>query len=258
MARKKKHPEHENLERWLVSYADFITLLFAFFTVLYALSMTDKAKYKNAVENIQRAFQSAGGIFPLRGSPFTPFEKAPDRGSKVPVSHAEQGPFSKESSYDTERTAEQIRALFERTTGLGVTKGDVDVIRTDGGYKIRLGETMLFKSGSDKLRREHLPFLYEVGKRLARLGAPVQIEGHSDRMDQDTEDKHWQLSLNRSYHVVRFLTEGAEFPKDRISLTAFGDAQPVADNDTEAGRSRNRRVEISILAPDRAIQNIDW
>src|ERR1041385_3985800 len=95
--RKKKHDdEHVNLERWLVSYADFITLLFAFFTVMYALSLTDKAKYKAAVKNIQRSFLSGGGVFPLRGSPFSAFEKPPDRGSAVPPEASELGKYSKQ------------------------------------------------------------------------------------------------------------------------------------------------------------------
>jgi flagellar motor protein MotB len=93
--RKKHHEEHENLERWLVSYADFITLLFAFFTVLYAISQKDKKTYQKTVENIQRAFLSAGGIFPLKGSPFTPFEKPQDTGSVVPPSPTEPGNQSK-------------------------------------------------------------------------------------------------------------------------------------------------------------------
>src|SRR3989338_3739777 len=84
MAKKKHHEEHENLERWLVSYADFITLLFAFFTILYALSQTDKAKYKEAVESIQRAFQSSGGVFPLKGTPFSPYEKTENKGTQTP------------------------------------------------------------------------------------------------------------------------------------------------------------------------------
>src|ERR1700680_3675781 len=94
MARKKAHAEHENLERWLVSYADFITLLFAFFTVLYALSQTDKAKYKDAIENIQRAFLNPGGVFPLKGTPFVPYEQAPDKGSPQPPNPKNQGQFA--------------------------------------------------------------------------------------------------------------------------------------------------------------------
>ena len=258
MARKKKPEEHENLERWLVSYADFITLLFAFFTVLYALSMTDKAKYKQAVENVQRAFQSAGGIFPLRGSPFTPFNRPMDRGSKLPPGAADSGGFSKTGDEGADRVAEQIRGLFERTTGFDLRKGEVGVERTEGGYKIRLGEAMLFHPGSAKLRKEHVPFLLEMGKKLQRVGAPIQIEGHTDKAPRETQEASWSLSVSRPYHVLRFLVDAVDFSAEKVAIAGYGDTQPISDNETDEGRRRNRRVEISVFAPDRRIENLDW
>src|SRR6188508_1403296 len=95
MAKREHHEEHENHERWLVSYADFITLLFAFFTVLYALSQQDKTKYKDAVENIQRAFTQSGGVFSVRRVPFSPFEKTPDKGNVFSASPDDTGNQSK-------------------------------------------------------------------------------------------------------------------------------------------------------------------
>jgi len=258
MGLHKKHEEHENHERWLVSYADFITLLFAFFTVLYALSMSDKAKYKNAVENIQRSFLAAGGIFPLRGSPFTPFERPADKGSGVPPSPNEAGQYSSADQSGADRLSEQVRGLFERTTGVGLEKGNIDIARTDMGYKIRLNEALLFRPGSDKLRRDHLPFLYEVGKRLARLNSPLQIEGHTDTMQGVDPSAAWKVSMSRSYNVMRFLVDGAGLPPSRVGIAAYGDSQPVANNDTAEGRARNRRVEIAIIAPNHSIETLDW
>lgn len=255
---KKKHvEEHENLERWLVSYADFITLLFAFFTVLYALSQTDKAKYQKAVENIQRSFLSAGGIFPLRGTPFVPFDKPPGLGSEAPPAHNESGPFSKgETTVD--RLEEQLRGLFEKTTGLGLPSASIEVIRSDQGYKVRLGEILLFKPGSDKLKKDYVPFLYELGRRLVRIGVNIQIEGHSDATPYTTKQTNWELSISRAYHIVQFFVEGVTFPQDRISLAGYGDTRPLADNETPEGRSKNRRVEISIITPDRDISELPW
>lgn len=246
------------MERWLVSYADFITLLFAFFTVLYALSMTDKAKYKNAVENIQRAFLSAGGIFPMKGSPFIPFDRPADRGSALPPSPNDQGNFSKSEQEANGRVAEQIRGMFESTTGLGLQAGDVEVSHSDGGYKIRLGENILFSQKSDKIKKEHIPFLFEVGKRLAELGYPIQIEGHTDRAPAANDHANWELSLSRSYNVVRFLVVAAGFPENKISVAGFGDTQPIASNETAEGRSKNRRVEISIVAPNHNVETLVW
>jgi len=256
--RKKHQEEHENLERWLVSYADFITLLFAFFTVLYALSQTDKAKYKDAIENIQRAFLNAGGVFPLKGTPFVPYEKSPDKGSQLPPDPTNNGQFSQTQREALSKMEEDLKGLYHKVTGLGLSPGDIEVIRTDNGFRIRLGEFLLFKPGSDKIRRETIGFLYEVSKRLTRLNLPIQVEGHTDSKPSDTQESNWQLSMGRSYNVVRFMVEGAKFPPNRISMAGFGDTQPIADNDTLQGRQRNRRVELTITAPDRALDTIDF
>jgi chemotaxis protein MotB len=253
--RKHKHEEHENLERWLVSYADFITLLFAFFTVLYALSQADKAKFQNAAESIQRAFMSAGGIFPLKGQPFTPYQ-VPPQGAQAPPSPSE-GKSSNEDSKAMDRMSEKIQALFENSTGLSLKHGDVEVWRTDEGFKIRLSESLLYSAGSDLLKRENVPFIYALGKRLGRLGLNIQVEGHTDNQHQAGVN-NWQLSLNRSYHVVKFLIDGAHFPQDQISVAGYGDTKPISDNDTPEGRARNRRVEISVATGNRDISSLTW
>jgi chemotaxis protein MotB len=260
MGRKKGHQEeHENLERWLVSYADFITLLFAFFTVLYALSMQDKVKYKDAVENIQRAFLSAGGMFALKGHPFTPFEKAPDRGSVVPPRPDDLGQFSKmEQEEVVERVAEQIRGIFKQSTGLGLKAGQLEVYKTQSGYRIRLGEYLLFGPGSDKIRRQSIPFLFEVGKRLKRLDRQISIEGHSDSAPLATTEANWQLSLGRAFNVTQFFLVGVQFPHTKISVSGYGDSKPIADNSTSEGRQRNRRVEIVINVEEQTMEKFSW
>lgn len=262
MAKKKHHEEHENLERWLVSYADFITLLFAFFTILYALSMTDKAKYQKAIESIQKAFLTSGGVFPQKGSPFTPFEKEPDKGSLVPPAPKDLGPNSKTEQEILNRMSEQLKSIFERATGLAPDPKEIDVIKTANGFKIRLGEAMLFKPNSDKLKREQIPFLYEMGKRLAKLDLHIQIEGHSDTTEGlkrgETNHQGWQLSVNRSFNILRFLVEGTDFPMYHVSMAGFGDVQPLASNDSPEGRRKNRRVEIAVITPDQNIKDVEW
>jgi chemotaxis protein MotB len=262
MAKKQHHEEHENLERWLVSYADFITLLFAFFTILYALGQTDKAKYQKAIESIQRAFLTTGGVFPQRGSPFTPFEKEQDKGSVVPPTPKDSGSASKAEQEMMDRVAEQLKGIFERSTGLSADAKDLQVLKTANGFKIRLGEAMLFRPNSDKLKRDQIPFLYEMGKRLARLNLPIQIEGHSDKSEGilkgDPNNAGWQLSVNRSYNILKFFIEGLDFPKDHISMAGFGDVMPLASNESPEGRRKNRRVEIAIITPDQNIKDLEW
>jgi len=257
--RKKKHAEeHENLERWLVSYADFITLLFAFFTVMYALSVTDKAKYRATLENIQRSFLSAGGIFPLKGAPMIPFDKAPDQGAETPPSPSDTGKMPRTQLSPDDKLTEQVRSLFKETTGMGLPPGQVEVVRSQEGFRIRLGEQMMFNPGSDKLKRQYITFLYEMGKRLKRLNLPIQVGGHSDATPFTRRSTNWQLSISRAFNVVQFLVQGTDFPPDRISLAGYGDTQPLADNSTPEGRARNRRVEISLITPDHEIPELPW
>ncbi len=256
MARKKKHEEEEKLERWLVSYADFITLLFAFFTVMYALSQADQNKYKEAAESIQRAFLSSGGIFPLKGSPFTPFDKPPDQGAPTPPSPQDMGKFAtQQDEKAVSKIREDIQGLFEKSTGLNLQKGDIDVYKTESGFKIRLQEDVVFSSHSDKIRRADIPFLYEIGKRLARTGMQVQVEGHSDAYEGSDP---WKLSMARGYNIARFFMEASQFPRGNISVGGFGDSRPLASNDTTEGRSRNRRVEIAVITNNQPISEMPW
>lgn len=258
MARKKKHEEEEKLERWLVSYADFITLLFAFFTVLFALSQSDKAKMQEAAQAIQRAFLSSGGIFPLKGSPLTGVDKAPDKGSPVPPTPKDVGKFAKQEQEKMERVREQLTGLFEKATGMPLNKGDLEVLRTEGGFKIRMNEALLYKPGGSRIKRDYIPFLYEIGKRLARTGYPVTIEGHSDQASREKNSEAWHLSLERSTNVVKFLVEATQFPQDKISVMGYGDTKPIATNDTPEGRARNRRVEIAVMSGSEKISDIPW
>ncbi len=252
------------MERWLVSYADFITLLFAFFTILYALSQTDKAKYKNAIESIQRSFMSSGGVFPLRGSPFNAFDKPPDKGSLAPTGPKEFGPFSKAEAEVLSRVAEQIRGIFEASTGFSANSDNIDVVKSTEGFKIRIGEAMLFNEGSTKLRKGEVGFLLELGKRIAKLGIAIQIEGHADgeetrnrKLASVMEYSAWDLSVKRAYNIMRFMVEGAGIPKAQISIAAYGDSQPLAENTSPEGRARNRRVEISFITPDHEVKDLD-
>ena len=256
--RKRKHEEHENLERWLVSYADFITLLFAFFTVLYATSVSDKAKMQEVAESIQRAFLSSGGLFPLKSVPMiSPFENEPVRKSETPSKDLQTAPFSKADQGMLEKIQENLEGLFEKTTGLALKHGDLEVYRSEQGFKIRLNEALLYRGTSDKIRKEHIPFLYEVGGRLGRLGVKIQVEGHSDNIEPLGPVSNWQLSLNRSYNVVRFLVEASKFPKDKASVAGFGDTRPISPNDSSEGRARNRRVEISVIS-DTPVSELPW
>src|SRR6202012_1206584 len=115
------------------------------------------------------------------------------------------------SEADDKRMAEQVRNLFEKATGLSTATTDVEIVRSEDGFRIRLAEYLLFHAGSDKIKRENVPFLFELGKSLAKLRVPVQIEGHTDSNSGESSETNWQMSLSRAYHVVQFLVEAAGF-----------------------------------------------
>lgn len=259
MGKKKHHEEHENLERWLVSYADFITLLFAFFTVLYATSQQDSVKYKNAADEIRKSFLSAGGVFSLKGYPFSPFEMTPDKGAPAPPGPTDQGPFVKsEDGEFADGVQEQLRGIFQQATGLNLEKGAVEMIQTENGFRVRLGEYVLFNPGSSRIKAENLRFLYAVAKRLKKYDANLIIEGHSDSTASVSKSANWQLSIDRAMNVVQFMVQGVAYPPDRLAISGFGDTRPVASNDTPQGRSRNRRVELVVNIPDSKPEAFSW
>ncbi len=249
MAVKKRHEEHENLERWLVSYADFITLLFAFFTVLYALGSTESKKYKETAEAISRSFMSGGWIFPQKAAPFTPINGEKSQLQDVNPPADGSSTISKADQEALQKLIAQIRDAFHRSTGVKMMEGQLGVIKTEDGFKIRLGENIFFKSGSSRIQKEYAPVLIEITKRIKALNYRVQVEGHSDANVGVAEKDNWQLSVDRSYNLMRFMTHGVGFPKHKISVAGFGDTQPIAENDTPEGRARNRRVEISVITP---------
>ncbi|MBI1859965.1 MAG: flagellar motor protein MotB [Deltaproteobacteria bacterium] len=251
---KKHQEEHENMERWLVSYADFITLLFAFFTVLYALGSTESRKYKEAAESIQKAFMSGGYIFPQKSAPFTPLKGEKSQLQEIPPS-SENGTMSKADQEALQKLVAQIRDAFNRSTGVKMMEGELGVIKTEDGFKIRLGENVFFKSGSAKLQKDYVPLLIEITKRIMQLNYRVQVDGHSDAAPGVAEKDNWQLSIDRSYNLMKFMTEGIGFPKNNISVAGYGDSQPIAENETPEGRARNRRVEISVITPRSARDN---
>src|SRR5690606_14244437 len=122
--------------------------------------------------------------------------------------------------------------LFERATGVAPDGDDVEIVRTDEGYKIRLGEAMVFNTNSDKLKRSNIAFLYELGKRLGRLNLPIQVEGHTDdaEVTAANPESGWQLSLSRSTNIARFFVEASGFPQSRISIVGHGNSHPISDN----------------------------
>lgn len=232
MARKPKIPEHANHERWLVSYADFITLLFAFFTVLYATAQTDSGKVKKFVGAAERAFSA--GIFSA-GSNELMFVNA--------------GNISGRELIDLGMNLKDVeKKISEELKKSGATAEGVHLERHDDGLTLQLQTRSFFMPGSDVLRPEALALLPGVIRIINASKRKLRIEGHTDDMPIHNTlfASNWELSTARALAVLRFLIQ-SQVPPERLSVAGLAQYQPLEPNTTRRGRSRNRRVEIVIL-----------
>jgi len=241
MARKKKPEEHANHERWLVSYADFITLLFAFFTAMFAISTADSAKLLKMVGSMQGAFGGkVSKILPESGK--TPFSAAmPNVSLGTPL------------AFNVTRTeADVFRGVQDRIEKYmvkGVDEGKVLVIVSERGLIIRLSEEGLFRPGEAEINPAEAGILDALALSLLDIPNFVRIEGHTDTVPVKSArfPSNWELSTARASRIVRWFIERQHFPPERLSAGGYGEHRPAATNSTVEGRRTNRRVEIIVL-----------
>ena len=253
---KHRCPEFENHERWLLSFADMLTLLFAVFVVLFALKETGENS-EDAAGSLEESFnkpledippsQSGGasdsdfGIFDhLRGTKPTPplVNKYLDVVQSVKVVDDDMNLVS--------------RQIEERLYGSQIhrqtkSKGSSRVIsieRTNTGFKIKLLARHFYGPGKLHMKKSALKSLDHVIQVIKKLDREVRIEGHSDGMTR--KRSHWDESVLRAANIVKYMVEKHQFPPSLLSAAGFGDTKPMASNSTEAGRAMNRRIEISV------------
>jgi len=253
---KKKHPEHVNHERWLVSYADFITLLFAFFVVLFASGQNDKRKTIKLAEAMQSAFQY-NGIFdqhaktpPLNDDVQSAPTAAPSPLMLPVPSAVEQDRIVKEHIKD------QIEDVIHNQVALKqVGASAVNVHDSDQGLVVSLREAGFFNSGSADIRPDALDTLNAIAAILPHQA--MRVEGHTDDLPIHTAQfaTNWELSTARAADITRLLIAQHAVDPTQISATGYAEFQPVASNATEEGRQQNRRVDIILLKPRLAEQN---
>jgi chemotaxis protein MotB len=247
---KKKHPEHVNLERWLVSYADFITLLFAFFVVMYSIANQDKAKIKQITEAIERTFRGPSTMMDMgSGKEINILSNPSDVRGQVldnPAGRTNARPEPSPELEDITKRIEESLSYQLQTTDL---KDTIRLIHDDRGLVIRFSANKLFRPGSDAVEKQYLPLLDKIGQIIAPSDRVIRVEGHTDdsALPKDGKfDTNWELSAARAIWIVRYLRARFEIPTSRLSAAGFADGQPVAKNDTEEGRAMNRRVEIVV------------
>ena len=247
MARKKKAEEHENLERWLVSYADFITLLFAFFVTMYASSRVDEQKMGSAVESLQRALGSVIAVpVPSRQAGVFHDFSSPVQVTIVPIG----APYGKE----VDKLAQELKKKIEGPQGKGGKKAGVQAYQVsfllqERGLVIRVSDQFFFHTGEAAIRPEVQPFLKVLGQTLQEMDNPIRIEGHTDNVPINTVQfpSNWELSTSRATTIIRYFLANYQFDPQKLSAAGYGEYRPVAANDTPEGRDQNRRVDVVIL-----------
>lgn len=244
MSRKKKH-EHVNHERWLVSYADFITLLFAFFVVLFASSQTDKKKQLDLSAAMQTAFTPMGVFETHSRTP--PLTEYPGAATTVTPA-ALPLPLSSIRVETAEETEAHLRKLLAQQIAAGrIPAGSVTMRITTEGLVISLHEAGFFASGSAEVRPASIPMLSSLAIMLPK--GPLRIEGHTDNVPIHTAQfaTNWELSTTRATAIARLLLDRGPIDPANLSAAGYAEYHPVASNDTEEGRAQNRRVDIILL-----------
>ncbi|MGB2592263.1 MAG: flagellar motor protein MotB [Candidatus Acidiferrum sp.] len=260
MRRRKTTQDHISHDRWLVSYADFITLLFAFFVVLYASSQVDKRKIGKLALSIQVAFQQLG-VFETSNT-------------KIPLSDSEAVPFSQVQVVEnTDRTTDlehfvqpmkgilspsqsgsQMKALqddLEKALAPEIDKHVVDIKASREGLIVSLREIGFYESGSANLRPSSKQAIDRLAAILQAHSEALRIEGHTDNVPIHNSrfDSNWELSTARAADLIKLFITHYHFDPARLSAAGYAEYRPVASNDSPEGRARNRRVDVVILNP---------
>ena len=233
-------------DRWLVSYADFITLLFAFFVVLYAFARSDQKKQQEITVSVDQAFRSLG-IFPGSSRHLSP---APDGGSEKAV--MPMNIVMGEDVLAPARVKEDLEGLrreMQQTLSNEVATHTVSIQMGRDGLVISLREAGFFPSGSATPRAETLPTLRRLVATLSRSPFDLRIEGHTDNVPiHNAEfDSKWELSSARATRMARIFLDMKTMSADRLSAAGYAEFHPVASNDTAEGRAQNRRVDLVVL-----------
>lgn len=230
--KRAKRPQTSDAHRWVVSYADFITLLFAFFVVMYAISSVNVSKYRTLAKGMHNAFNSHGKQAPVK-------------------SDVTKGKSGFESDEEIE---DPFEALSNELSSLQDSDYHINV--QDGYIELDIKAGALFDSGSAELRPEAMLKIMKIAEMVKDLPYPLTLEGYTDNIPIDTPQypSNWELSSARAASLARFLTAFGVQP-NRLTVTGFGEQYPLADNADEAGRAKNRRVNM-VIARDRSVPRL--
>ncbi|MDD4904926.1 flagellar motor protein MotD [Methylobacter sp. G7] len=254
MARRRKRPiaDTNNHDRWMVSYADFITLLFAFFVVMYSISSVNEGKYKTLSDSLGEAFsnkeQQGNEIAPIQiGTLPTTIQPIPLE-NPTTVEVEERRELSEEILKERKQLS-QVSGQFEQVLAPFIKDNLVSVKKNDYWIELEMNSEMLFLSGEAELSKKAIPVLKKIVEVINPLPNMINIEGHTDNIPIDNIKfrSNWDLSSARATSVVHeFVKEGINPP--RLSAIGYGEFHPIDDNKIEAGRFKNRRVVLVLMS----------
>lgn len=239
MRRRRQHQEHENHERWLVSYADFITLLFAFFVVMYSISSVNEGKYKVLSDTLVGIFNE-----PQRAvDPIQIGEQIPRAIERLESA----GALPSADAGETVDPLQDIAAAMQAAFGELIQTGDLEIRANELWIEIELSSGLLFPSGDALPSNAAFDLIERIAGILAPYQNPIHVEGFTDNLPIRSRayPTNWELSAARAATVVRMLANGGVDP-GRLAAVGYGEFRPVADNTTVAGRRANRRVVLLV------------
>lgn len=279
MARKKVEPEEDNPLRWLTTYGDVVTLLMAFFVMLYAISQVDQQKFLLFVSGLQDPFGNPAsvegiltdgngivgsaqsienldsgafaGVALLDGLPDINEDNAEQNGANEDVGTAD-GNNGKEAPRRIETTSElqEVQASLEEALAQAGFEDAADFVINERGLTIAVAtDKVLFASGSSEFGDKGRDIIGVIAPTLLEFSNDVLVEGHTDTvpLNHDGYD-NWNLSSDRALAVLKLLVDSFGIAPGRVAATGFGEFRPKADNNTPEGRATNRRVELVIVA----------
>jgi chemotaxis protein MotB len=248
---RKKTAAHGNHERWLVSYADFMTLLFAFFVVMFASTQNDKNKAKDVSDSVRQALehgQFSAAISTVLGRGKHEVRKAPS--SKDATPERENSNASPPRPPDT-HPPDLAQSLDTLMKGLDadLKNGKLQLKLDPRGLIISMREKAFFASGDSTVAPDSLPMLAKIAAVVQSLPNSVRLEGHTDARPIHTSrfQSNWELSAARSIAMLELLRDRFQIPPSRMAVAGYAENSPVDTNDTEEGRAHNRRVDLVLL-----------
>lgn len=235
----------------MVSFADFMTLLFALFVVLFAVSSVDQQKYQQMTESVEKAF----GVIPNQGDGLMESRPGtPSQVSIVPpvVQYPPMEALQSSSAQSQDKNTQALQKLLKQAPQLAKI---LSLRQEERGLVLQLQDSLFFASGSAQLKQEAIPELQKLAKTLEKMPLSMRIEGHTDNIPvQGGRGSNWALSAARATEVLQFLLNHSQIQPQRLSMAGYGEYHPIASNQTESGRRKNRRVDIVLLSPRADLQ----